>query len=568
MAADEQFDVFVSYSTKDALIAAALAGRLKSDGVRYWWAPESLAPGTSYQEIIARDIPRCRVMLVLLSDKANYSNHVERELLFALEEGKPILPVRIEPVEPSVKLRYALTGAQRLDAFPSFRQHLDAISGTLRTRLETLKREAPVLKVLEPVDKFTAVRGAPLHVSFEVLLGTERRLKRARLEIRRDGALLAHRPLAESELNDRGGVHHVDWLLPPSLADGGHFQLAVLAGDTEGQEGSAEMQGSFALTTEAPSPAPIAAPPPAPAPVSPAPPVAGKPSRGARATAGAFATAWTFGVWSFRLVWMLALAGALANVAYTLAEPYTATQESHVYPRPKPVTLPELIPQRGRVFDLTGPPGSKAEQMTKTKAPTEPAAPTPKPAPGDLTSEMLRGAGLSNSGPGLGRFNPSPLEDLYVVKGPRQPGRPVTALISALTHPTEIGKHFHAAIPLENGMAVSLMDAAWQGAGLGARLGIIAGIIAGLLALLSAMVQRLPLEMMPLGEEQHFMADFGILAIVAAVTILDTGADQPDTGRWTTPLFWWVAILTVFCFLGSTALKSALNRKRQAKLLG
>ena len=128
---DDSFDVFVSHSAKDRLIADALVERLGSEGIRYWIAPESIPAGMAYSEAIATDIPRCRVVLVLLSDKSNHSHQVERELLCALEEGKPILPVRIEQVEPSTQLRYALTGAQRLDAFPAFRQHLDDIAGSL-----------------------------------------------------------------------------------------------------------------------------------------------------------------------------------------------------------------------------------------------------------------------------------------------------------------------------------------------------------------------------------------------------------------------------------------------------
>jgi hypothetical protein len=263
---------------------------------------------------------------------------------------------------------------------------------------------------------------------------------------------------------------------------------------------------------------------------------------------------------------MLAIAGAVAGFAHQLAEPYTATQESHIYPRPQPVQIPSLRPDSLFVRPHEG--GSSAARMTREKTPGKTSGeangnpPTPPPAPA-LSGIIIKGLNRLTD-----TQTPKPLDNFYRIKGPREPGRPIMALLKTLNEPTRIGTYFHAAIPMPDGQKVSLLGAAWDGALLGARLGLIAGVIAGLLSLVSALVQRLPLEMMPLGEEQHLMADFGILAIVVALTVFDTGAKLPATGRWTTPLCWWVGILTFFCFIGSNALKSSLNRKRQESMLG
>lgn len=588
MAAEPQPEVFISYSTKDALIAAALADRLRADGIPFWKAPESIPPGVPYSEAIATDIPRCKIILVLLSDKSNYSHHVEKELLCALEEGKPIIPVRIEQVEPSRKLRYALTGAQRLDAFPPFREHLDRIASTLRARLEALRREAPVIKVLEPADRFEVTPGAALPIVFEVLLGTERRLKRARLELRRDGTLVTHRPLAESELNDRGGLHRVEWILPSAMADGGHFQLAVLASDTEGQEGSAQMNGSFAVKLSAPAPTPdpptvpepaipIAAAPepgatpaPSPAPVaSEKPPV--KKSRAALALEALAVASVAVLLWSFRLTCLLAFAGAVASVAHTIAEPFTATQEKRASYLPAPYQLSPLF--RGL---LERPPGSAADRLLHPeKYPAESTEISPSkllnPLPGqpnaleELERENHEAAALSGV---LSRLNPNPVENLTVVLGPREPGRPLKALFKAVSKPKEWNKYLHAAIPPAASEKVTIMQALGRGLGLGVMLGLVAGVVTGILSIGWTALNRVPIEMMPLGEDGSVWSDFGIVAGVVALTIFDTGAAQPETGRWTTPLFWWVAALTALCFLGSATLHNASNAKRQKAILG
>jgi len=620
MEADTLYDLFLSYSEKDRLIAEALVERLKTERVRYWWAPETLQGGTNYQEVIARDIPRCRLLLLLLSDKAGYSNHVKREVMIAMEEGKPILPVRIENVQPPVHLRYALTGEHRLDAFPKFREHLDKISGALLSLLESLRRETPVVRLLEPADGGASAKGAPLRVVFEVVPGADRRVKRVRLELRRDGTLLHHRALAESEINDRGGRHSVEWLLPEMLADGGRFQLAVLASDNNGQEGSAQMEGSFALgatavpalealpqpagvvapaatppktedspvegrdavanETEPPltvreEPRPVAAPAPAAAVSLPKP----APSRGARVAGGTFAALFGMGAWSFRLVWVLALTGAVAGLGHHLLEPLAAVRKHTVYFPPPRVEIPDTI-RPGGLFDRSRfGPGSAAEQMLK--APLPGAATNPPPVPDNpappvnpisekpLSERMLEGAGLSKQPqPRPGLPATGPFYDMRLMEGPRLPGRPLMALFNIVRRSDDYSIGWHQPIPREEADQVSAWTAIGQGAGLGAMLGLVAGIVAGLLAAGIAAVRRLPMEMLPLAEEKTFWSDFGIVVIVTGLTIIDTGARQPDTGRWTTPLFWWVAGLTIFCLLASQTVQNAVNQRRQRALLG
>lgn len=685
----DSFDVFISYSTKDRLIAESLVERLRLDGIRCWIAPGSIG-SRHYPEAIASDIPRCRVMLVLLSDKANYSHHVEREVTCALEEDKPFVPVRIEPVEPSIKLRYALTGAQRIDAFPPFLQHLDTISGSLRARLEHIRREAPAVRVIEPAGDVTTRKSGPLTVEFEVLLGNERRLKRVRLELRRDGALVQHRALTEPEINDRGGLHRVEWILPAALAGGGHYHLAVLACDTDGQEGSAQMQGSFmvqAAPAPVEAPVPIAAETVAPAPLiitepaasaavetqagpdkTPAAPDKALPvtdktpaapgktpvvaekqparasaasRRAARAAEVSIDVVRTLGGWCFRMAWMLVVACALGNALHGLAEPYTATREtgttfdttfdlsnipdsrlfqglpghtnSHspaqsiLQPNPSgTATIPSATtPPAGDT--LTSPPYHSPFLSSLKSDPARLPATGPAASPRVLSSEeiqrvlqhdskatvpapasppfgslvhspllstleqQIKEPGL-NGNTGLSRVNPD-FDSLFKTRpipGKRIPGRPLKALWETVKSPRDWNKHFHAADPPdgdEKKGKSSFTTAALYGGAFGAVLGVVAGLVVGGLALVGALLQRLPLAMLPAGGDT-LMEEFSATAAIAAIAIFDLGARQPDTGEWSTSLFWWVGIVAALCFLGSSTLRDAANRRRQIKMLG
>jgi hypothetical protein len=63
-------------------------------------------------------IPRCRLLVLLLSQAANVSPFVHREVERAVSAGKGILPVRLENVRPAPNLELFISTTQRFDAFP------------------------------------------------------------------------------------------------------------------------------------------------------------------------------------------------------------------------------------------------------------------------------------------------------------------------------------------------------------------------------------------------------------------------------------------------------------------
>jgi hypothetical protein len=100
--------VFLSHSTEDAVIARQVADALRTAGVGVWIAPDSIRPGEAYNEAIVAGVRTSDALAVLVSRAANASKHVAREVGLADGAGKRIVPIRIEPVEPSDGLAYYL----------------------------------------------------------------------------------------------------------------------------------------------------------------------------------------------------------------------------------------------------------------------------------------------------------------------------------------------------------------------------------------------------------------------------------------------------------------------------
>ena len=126
------FDVFISYASKDKMIADAVCARLEAAGIRCWIAPRDIVAGTSYGEAIIDAIHGAKVMVLVFSSSANASGHIPKEVERAVSSGVAILPFRIEDVAPGKSLDYFIGSVHWLDAMtPPMEKHLDVLAATV-----------------------------------------------------------------------------------------------------------------------------------------------------------------------------------------------------------------------------------------------------------------------------------------------------------------------------------------------------------------------------------------------------------------------------------------------------
>src|ERR1700677_1851532 len=126
------FDVFISYASKDKIVADAVCARLEAAGIRCWIAPRDIVPGTSYGEAIIEAIHGAKVMVLVFSSSANASGHIPKEVERAVSNGVAILPFRIENVAPGKSLDYFIGSVHWLDAMtPPMEHHLDNLAATV-----------------------------------------------------------------------------------------------------------------------------------------------------------------------------------------------------------------------------------------------------------------------------------------------------------------------------------------------------------------------------------------------------------------------------------------------------
>ena len=107
--------VFVCHASRDAGMAQRVVAALEAAGVPCWIAPRDIDPGESYAQAILDGLEAAPAMVLVFSAATNESPHVTRELESAVGRGTPIVPVRLEEVEPSRDLRYFIGTSQWLE---------------------------------------------------------------------------------------------------------------------------------------------------------------------------------------------------------------------------------------------------------------------------------------------------------------------------------------------------------------------------------------------------------------------------------------------------------------------
>ena len=126
------FDVFISYSTKNADAAQEVCRNLEDAGSACWMAPRDILPGSHWAASITQAIRNARVLVLMFSGSANDSRQVLREINLADESRVPIVTVMLEQVEINDAFSYYLSATQRFSANGDARSMASQLTDVIR----------------------------------------------------------------------------------------------------------------------------------------------------------------------------------------------------------------------------------------------------------------------------------------------------------------------------------------------------------------------------------------------------------------------------------------------------
>jgi hypothetical protein len=144
---------FISYSSEDESVAGTISAYLEQSGVSCWIASRDVRPGADYGAEIINAIETSASLVLVLSEHANSSEFVKREVERAVSKGKPIFPVRVREVVPSKSLELFISSAEWIDAWqPPIEQYLGRLAESI-TSAATLYTSGAAARPAEPLPR-------------------------------------------------------------------------------------------------------------------------------------------------------------------------------------------------------------------------------------------------------------------------------------------------------------------------------------------------------------------------------------------------------------------------------
>lgn len=96
LSSQEPISVFISYARCDAELVTSLASHFAVVGIRPWYDTSHITGGDDWIKRIADAIEEAQIFLLVASPSTLNSKWVRREIDFAVNRGKQIIPVEVE----------------------------------------------------------------------------------------------------------------------------------------------------------------------------------------------------------------------------------------------------------------------------------------------------------------------------------------------------------------------------------------------------------------------------------------------------------------------------------------
>ena len=90
---------FISYSTKNQKEADAMRDLFRKNGIDTWMAPYDIPVGSRYAQVVNQALKGCACLVLLLTDEAQNSTWVSKEVERAVSYRRTIVPLQLEAIK-------------------------------------------------------------------------------------------------------------------------------------------------------------------------------------------------------------------------------------------------------------------------------------------------------------------------------------------------------------------------------------------------------------------------------------------------------------------------------------
>lgn len=113
-----KYDVFISYSRKDYTVVQKICEMFKASNISYWLDKKDINAGGEFLGDIVDAIKNSKITLFISSASSNTSIYTAKEIALAFNEGKYIIPYKIDGSAFNKKLEFVLCDLNWVEAIP------------------------------------------------------------------------------------------------------------------------------------------------------------------------------------------------------------------------------------------------------------------------------------------------------------------------------------------------------------------------------------------------------------------------------------------------------------------
>ncbi|HLI66354.1 MAG TPA: toll/interleukin-1 receptor domain-containing protein [Caulobacteraceae bacterium] len=117
---------FLSYARADSVVALRIAGGLKTAGVELWVDQHDIRPSEHWDRAVEAALRAAEGVIVILSPRSAASANVADEVSLALDAGKRVIPILVEPAQAPLRMT-------RLQFIDATKDEADALRRCLAT---------------------------------------------------------------------------------------------------------------------------------------------------------------------------------------------------------------------------------------------------------------------------------------------------------------------------------------------------------------------------------------------------------------------------------------------------
>ena len=113
-----KYDVFISYSRKDLSVVQEICQLFQEYNISYWLDKKDIHAGGEFLGDIVQAIRNCKITLFISSANSNNSIYTAKEVAMAFNEGKYIIPYKIDSSSFNRNLELVLCDLNWVEAIP------------------------------------------------------------------------------------------------------------------------------------------------------------------------------------------------------------------------------------------------------------------------------------------------------------------------------------------------------------------------------------------------------------------------------------------------------------------